>query len=353
MVHTAIRIKVAHVALPLKINLWNTGLFVCSYQRFVATTSLAMSPPLTGLIHPDDYDLQAAVHTMMDASIPQNTRRADASLETVLPCLYQYHRSCLASLKNIEATLKQQTATLNQMSQAIRDHRQDIHQLTDVVRQWVERDKASREQTTRCVAGVITALLPNSTTGSTGTTNPDVDLLAGLTRGTGYGGTTSTNSHTISNLQQPHSEPHPDNAVTSAAGTQILPLQSHERHPVPAVFVMTTKHRDLNSLYNEWFGLDEFDDGEGGVHGRNQTGGAKWRKHIDVTHYSRTKRIVQAIQKLAKDGGMTDQDAIRQLQPLFEESNASLYTMTGNLVKLGYLKQGKPRKRRANEIHDV
>jgi hypothetical protein len=116
---------------------------------------------------------------------------------------------------------------------------------------------------------------------------------------------------------------------------------------------MATKHRDLNSLYNEWFGLDEFDDGEGGVHGRNQKDGAKWRKHIHNTHYSRTKRIVQAIQKLAKDEGLTEQDAIRQLQPLFEESNTSLYTMAGNLVKLGYLKQGKPRKRKANEIHDV
>jgi hypothetical protein len=34
--------------------------------------------------------------------------------------------------------------------------------------------------------------------------------------------------------------------------------------------------------------------------------------------------IDQAIQKLAKNGGMTEQDAIRQLQPLFEESNTIL-----------------------------
>jgi hypothetical protein len=142
---------------------------------------------------------------------------------------------------------------------------------------------------TRCVAGVITGLnvasLPNSTTGFTGTTNLDVDRLAILTRRTGYGWTTSTNSPTISNLQQPHPEPHTEKTDTSVAGTQTLPLQSHERHPGPAVFAMATKHRDLNSVYNEGFGLVELDDGEGRVHGRNQKDGARWLNHIDGTHF--------------------------------------------------------------------
>jgi hypothetical protein len=62
--------------------------------------------------------------------------------------------------------------------------------------------------------------------------------------------------------------------------------------------------------------------------------------------------VIQTIQNVAKDGGMTEQEAVEQLQPLFVESNTSLLTITKNLAKLGHLKTGKPRKRKANEIND-
>jgi hypothetical protein len=73
-IHEAIH---RHIALRPNINLPDYLIIVT--QRFVATTTLAMSLP-TELIHPNAHgtnsELQAAVHTMMDASIPQNTRRA-------------------------------------------------------------------------------------------------------------------------------------------------------------------------------------------------------------------------------------------------------------------------------------
>jgi Transcriptional activator of glycolytic enzymes len=116
------------------------------------------------------------------------------------------------------------------------------------------------------------------------------------------------------------------------------------------LFSMKTKHRYLKSMYNEWFGLGEFDVGMGGVHGRNQIHGAKWRRHINDTQYSRTKRVVQAIQKLAKDSGMSDEEAVEHFQPLYEESKTGLCKMNENLVKLGLLKQGKSRKRKASAI---
>jgi hypothetical protein len=67
----------SHIALRPNINLPDYLIIVT--QRFVATTTLAMSLP-TEMIHPNAHgtnsELQAAVHTMMDTSIPQNTRRA-------------------------------------------------------------------------------------------------------------------------------------------------------------------------------------------------------------------------------------------------------------------------------------
>jgi hypothetical protein len=45
------------------------------------------------------------------------------------------------------------------------------------------------------------------------------------------------------------------------------------------IYHLRSKHQNLQSLYNEWYGLDEFDDGLGGIPGRDQCYGRRWRRH--------------------------------------------------------------------------
>jgi hypothetical protein len=212
-----------------------------------------------------------------------------------------------------------------------------MQHLKDLVRESADREELNRTKLAHFLIDGGVALLRDSSTGNT-------DIY-----GTNSDRTGTSQTYTVTR----NPEPHPERSGERAIGVSATSLQSPGRHQQPLsrndVFSMT-KHKDLSSMYHEWFGLGEFDDGKGGIHGRNQTDGAKWRSHINGSHYSRTKRVIQAIQKLATDGGITDQEAIRQLQPLFEESKACLSTMTKNLAKYGHLKLGKPRKRKASEL---
>lgn len=106
-----------------------------------------------------------------------------------------------------------------------------------------------------------------------------------------------------------------------------------------STFRMKVKHTRLIDMYNEWFGLEEFDDGHGGVEGRDKKFGAKWRKggFIDVQQHSRTKRIVQAIDKLARDDDLTSEEAAEQLQPLFDKCRHSLSNMIKECQHMGHI----------------
>lgn len=167
-------------------------------------------------------------------------------------------------------------------------------------------------------------------------------------------GTSTSRTGTTAGTHTPTPNRTPQTLATSGVGTPNAHLPPPERHsqPISDDFHMKTKHRDLNSMYNEWFGLGVYDDGKGGVHGRDQIDGAKWREHVNLTHYYRTKRVIFAIQKMAKDEGISDQRAMEQLQPLWEESNTGLCKMTKSLMKRGLLKEGTSRKRKVSQISE-
>jgi Transcriptional activator of glycolytic enzymes len=101
-------------------------------------------------------------------------------------------------------------------------------------------------------------------------------------------------------------------------------------------------------LYEEWFGLGMHDDGKGGVAGRNKAFGSKWRKHLDRQHYSRTSRIIQAIEMVMANNHCTWQHAVAEIEPLWKDSNRSLSKMVLKLQEKGYIamkqKRGTKRK---------
>jgi Transcriptional activator of glycolytic enzymes len=49
---------------------------------------------------------------------------------------------------------------------------------------------------------------------------------------------------------------------------------------------MSKKHKTLEDMWDEWNGTGRFEDNFGGIKGRNKKCGSKWRKHLEVQHYS-------------------------------------------------------------------
>ena len=97
-----------------------------------------------------------------------------------------------------------------------------------------------------------------------------------------------------------------------------------------SLFRMAVKHGSLESLWEEWFGLGVYAlDTFGGVNGRNVKFPG-WRKkaRIDPSHFSRHKRIVEAIIAEAKLSRQQPEQVMAEWEPLFQQSNF----VTGNFV---------------------
>ena len=108
-------------------------------------------------------------------------------------------------------------------------------------------------------------------------------------------------------------------------------------------FFMKAKHQTLRSLYEEWYGIGNFEDSEGGINGRERKHGSTWRPHINRQKYSRASRVVAGIETVVKRNGGTWQDAVELLEPMFASSNQSPAKMVENLQRAGILRKGKPR----------
>jgi Centromere DNA-binding protein complex CBF3 subunit, domain 2/Transcriptional activator of glycolytic enzymes len=108
-------------------------------------------------------------------------------------------------------------------------------------------------------------------------------------------------------------------------------------------FFMKAKHQTLRSLYEEWYGIGNFADCDGGIDGRERKLGPNWRKHIDRQQFSRASRVVAAIQTVMKQNGLTWEAAVEKLEPMFASSNQSTAKMVENLQTAGILRKGKPR----------
>ena len=142
------------------------------------------------------------------------------------------------------------------------------------------------------------------------------------------------------------------NALTNAAGSfspppaQARPSGQPTEAPAnaPLQFVMKQKHNTLSSLYQEWYGLGEYDDSLGGVDGRNKNHGTSWRKHINRQHYSRTNRIVTAVDTEMERTGKDWAEVVETLEQTYVEANKSLAKMVDKLKQSGLVPVGRKRK---------
>jgi hypothetical protein len=113
-------------------------------------------------------------------------------------------------------------------------------------------------------------------------------------------------------------------------------------------FAMKAKYNTLRSLYQEWYGLGEYQDSHGGVAGRNKTYGSKWRQHINRQHYSRVKRIVEAIDVERERTGNDWTVVVEALEPMFMAAKKSIANMVTKLQQEGRVPRHK--KRKASEV---
>jgi Transcriptional activator of glycolytic enzymes len=117
----------------------------------------------------------------------------------------------------------------------------------------------------------------------------------------------------------------------------VTELEQHK------AYILKPKHKSLADLMSEWVSIGDFQDGFGGIEGRNKKFGASWRKHLPHHSYSRTERTVKGIRAYAKQNKISDFDASRQLQEAFEQQKCSISNMVNYFIAQGLLPKKKPR----------
>lgn len=108
---------------------------------------------------------------------------------------------------------------------------------------------------------------------------------------------------------------------------------------------MIPKHPSLLSLWNEWHGLDQFADEYGGVKGKEEQFGSKWRKGIvNPQHFSRTKRVIAAIYVKAESENVRPMEVVASWEEIFtKNSKCSVSNFVKELKNAGYITEREPR----------
>ena len=115
-------------------------------------------------------------------------------------------------------------------------------------------------------------------------------------------------------------------------------------------YKLSMKHASLTSVWNEWFGFDEFKDDYGGINGRNKLHGSKWRKHINATAYSKLSQLIKGIQQYAGEHNMRPEDVIDEWNSLFVEAKLSVSNLVKAMQASGKFKKLKPRGAIARKV---
>lgn len=125
--------------------------------------------------------------------------------------------------------------------------------------------------------------------------------------------------------------------VAATVSQEETELDTHK------TYRMRPKHQTLTDLYAEWMGTGDFMDEFGGIEGRNQKFGARWRKHLAPYIYSRTERTVKGIRAFAEEKRIDVYDACEQLQEQYKQCKCSCANMVSYFTTIGLLAKKKPR----------
>ena len=119
--------------------------------------------------------------------------------------------------------------------------------------------------------------------------------------------------------------------------------ESDPQHIDHAHYRMVQRHRTLADVWDEWHGIGKFADEYNGIDGRNKLFKAKWRKHLNGMLYSRTSRLIKALDDFASSQLKSVRECIAELEPLFATQKHSVANMVDYFKQQGII--GKKRSR--------
>jgi hypothetical protein len=128
-----------------------------------------------------------------------------------------------------------------------------------------------------------------------------------------------------------------------AARNSDAPPQFHRLHPA---------HKSLFSIWNEWHGVDEFQDFPvvGGLKHLEQSTGHQWRAHFsqsEKTAFSRVKSIVLGIENYAISKQISGAMALVELDETFQDVKCQLAKMVSWLQDSDYIPKKQARGKHA------
>jgi hypothetical protein len=147
---------------------------------------------------------------------------------------------------------------------------------------------------------------------------------------------TSTSTFPPPNQQERQQSPSPAGDVTSPS-------------PGPRNHRMVLKHHSIQSLWNEWYGLGDWEGKPvvGGIAAMERHEKSKWRKHFSMSekkHFSRSQIVIKGINTTIHDRGETFETTMESFELTFEEeAKLSMGKMADIVQKLGLVAKKKAR----------
>ena len=253
----------------------------------------------------------------MKEALEKEQSPLDASLESVLPGVHQWHRANDAAVRTVHRRI-------DTIAEAVKvGLKEGFEQITNTTAQ---NQQMQDKRLAIVFADIARGLLSGSVQSSpTGVDSPMVTQQEDNDTDMGVARRQTTNSSNSSSHNELGASDAPENKS----------------------FRIMSKILSLRDLWDAWFGIGSHPCNYGGVEGRNKKFGAKWRKHIPAAHYSRCCRTVKAIQHYAKENRLNKDDAITALEPIFKECSNSLYNFIEVMQEKGHLKKAAKRGKQA------
>ena len=274
----------------------------------------------------------------MKAAIDNSTDPMDANLETVLPGVHQWHQATNQSIKATSNAIYALDEKFDSFTDCLNEG------LSRVVHHLDGHRQASDRKLAETFLNIAQDLLNCSSQQDLSSAATPAQPIRGKGNAGGVTGTSLITPYRLTPEEELQGSPYAprtgDCSLTTpgdANNTVLLEDSSNYR--------MVKKHKSLSDMWDEWHGAGQFTDAVGGIKGRNKQFGAKWRRHLEVQHYSRTKLVVLAISNFANANKLKIEEACAIMDEWYVQPpvSLSLTKMKQLCIDKGILSKGKQR----------
>jgi Transcriptional activator of glycolytic enzymes len=146
--------------------------------------------------------------------------------------------------------------------------------------------------------------------------------------------------------------------IGSPRGCTTVPVRHEERPNDPVNgsspsdykhIQLSPKHASLSDLWEEWYGLGRFNRVAGGINGLEKQFKSKWRKHLEANQFSRTSRVIQAINDLSRATGKSVEEVLAERNEDFLSAQCSVGLLVECWKRSSLIKKNAPRGRQSRK----